>query len=201
MSFTSILLLIFLVAAILIIGGLIKRKVQVKKIFTFTTIMFVLISCIIFSVYQYSQRSSSLIFTKTTNLSDENIGELQLYENIDNKGFTKRYGTNLERIDNSLFDYYKLSDGLIIAVNKDRQIIRIIKNNESDHNIKTNKGIGLGNVVDEVIKVYGKDYYKRMSDFGVPIIGYVDKNKKVTIEFFNYQNEVTEIRYDIMSIE
>lgn len=201
MSFTSILLLIFLVAMILIIWVLIKRKFRVKNIFKISIIILFLISCVIFSAYEYLQRSSSFVFTKTTTLNEENIGGLQLYENIDSKEFINKYGTNLQRIDNALFDYYKLSDGLVIATNKNRQIIRISMDGKSDNSLKTSKGIGLGSLVDEATKVYGQNYYKRIDDSRGPVIGYVDKKKKVTIEFFNYQNKITEISYDISSMQ
>lgn len=34
-----------------------------------------------------------------------------------------------------------------------------------------------------------------------PVIGYVDHERKVTIEFWNVNNEVIEIRYDISLME
>lgn len=201
MSYTIILLLIFLVTIILIIWGFSKSKFRPKKIFKILAIMFILISCVISGAYLYSQRSSSFILTKTTNLTEENIGGLRLYQSIDSKDFILKYGSTLQKTDNALFDYYKLSDGLEIATNKDRQIIRIIKNTDSDNNIKTSKGITLESSVDEIIEAYGENYYKRDSDFGVPVIGYVDKKKNITIEFFYYQNKVTHIRFDITSME
>jgi hypothetical protein len=56
---------------------------------------------------------------------------------------------------------------------------------------------GAGSSVDEIIKVYGNNYYKRMSDIGVSVIGYVDKDRKINLEFSNYENTVVMIRYDI----
>lgn len=197
MPLTTIMLLTFLVFMILIIMVLIKRKFRMKKIFKIITIIFLIISYVLFSAYQYFQRSSKFIFTKTTILTGESIGGFRLYENIDDKEFTNKYMTNYQKIDNVLFDYYKLNNGLIIATNKNRQIIRIMINVKSDNSIKTSKGIGLGNSVDDVIKAYGENYYKRMDDIGIPVIGYVDQKRKVTIEFFNYQNKVTIIKYDI----
>ena len=88
-----------------------------------------------------------------------------------------------------------------IAVNKNRQIIRIAIEDTSGNSIKTSKNIGVGSSVDEIIKVYGNNYYKRMSDIGVSVIGYVDKERKINIEFFNYENIVVMIRYDINSMQ
>ncbi len=201
MGITSILLLISLITIILVIGVFIKRRFPLKKTFRIIIITLISISCITFGAYQYLQRSSSFIFTKTTNFNEENIDGLQLYKSINSKEFIKKYGTNSQRIDNTLFDYYKLSDGLSIATNKDRQIIRIVIDDETDKSIKTSKNINLKNSVDDVIKAYGTNYYKRIDDTGVSVIGYVDKKSKVTLEFFNNQNKVTMIRYDISSMQ
>ena len=172
-----------------------------KKRFKVMIIILVLISCFILSTTAFSQRSRSFIFTKTTYLNEENIGGLQLYDNIDSKEFVKKYGMNTPKLDNDLFDYYKLSNGLTIATNKNRQIIRIAIDDSPGNSIKTSKNIGIGSSVDEIIKVYGNKYYKRMSDIGVSVIGYVDKDRKINLEFFNYQNTVTMIRYDINSMQ
>ena len=126
-----------------------------------------------------------------------------MYESIDSKDFIEKYGTNLIKIDNALFDYCKLSDGLKIAANKERQIIRVIINSETNSNMKTSKGIGLGSSIDDVINAYGANYYKRTEEQMPlsPVIGYVDHERKVTIEFWNIDNEVVKIRYDIASME
>jgi hypothetical protein len=185
----------------LIVLELIKKKVKKNKIFKTITIILLLICCVVFGAYQYLKRSSSFILTKTTNI-EENINGLQLYDNIDSKEFVKKYGTNFKRLDNTLYDYYSLDDSLIIATNKQKQIIRIILvNGQSISTFKTSKGIKLGSQIDDVIKVYGENYYNRMSDIGVPVIGYVDKKRKINLEFFNYKNKVTVIRYDINSME
>ncbi len=86
---------------------------------------------------------------------------------------------------------------MVIATNEKGQIIRIV----DDSNIRTSKGIGLGSSVNETIKVYGNNYYKRIDDSKGTVIGYVDKKKKVTLEFFYNQNIVGEIRCDITSMQ
>ena len=122
--------------------------------------------------------------------------------NILCKMFIEKYGTNIKKLDNSLFDYYELSNGLEIATNKQKQIIRISTSSSQMNTIfKTSKGINLDSSVNDVIKAYGENYYKRMDDSGVSVIGYVDKNRNVTLEFYNYKNKVTMIRYDISSMQ
>lgn len=193
--------IIFLLVMTFIVLVLVKKKVEIKKILKIIVIILISISCVIWGASLCFQRSSSFIFTKTTNLNEENIGGLKLYESIDSKEFVKKYGTNLIKLPNNLFDYYNLRDGLVIATNKNREIIRLVVDNESNTSIKTSMGISLKSSVDDVIKAYGKNYYKRMDDTGVPVIGYVDQRTKITLEFFYYQKQVVEIRYDISSMQ
>ncbi|MBN7577102.1 hypothetical protein C1H57_22895 [Clostridium sp. 2-1] len=203
MSIIGIIISIFLLTSTVLTLGFIKKKFSIKKIFKIIITILLLICCIIFGAYKYFQRSSSFMFTKTTTLGQENIDGIQMYESIDSKEFIQKYGTNLEKIDNALFNYYKLSDGLEIATNKQRQIIRVIINSETNSNMKTSKGIRLGSSVDDVINAYGTNYYKRTEEQmpSSPVIGYVDHEKKVTIEFWNAEDKVVEIRYDITSME
>lgn len=203
MSISGIMIGTFLLAVTVLIVEFIKKKFTIKKAFKIIIIILLLISCTALGAYKYLQRSSSFMFTKTTSLSQENIDGISMYESIDSKEFVQKYGTNLERIDNALFDYYKLSDGLEIATNKQRQIIRVVINSDVKSNMKTSKGIGLGSSVDDVINAYGSNYYKRTEEQmpSSPVIGYVDHEWNVTIEFWNVENRVVEIRYDITSME
>ncbi|OPJ60270.1 hypothetical protein [Clostridium chromiireducens] len=203
MSISGIIISIFLLAVTVLAVELIKKKLTIKKVFKRIIIILLLISCTALGAYKCLQRSSSFMFTKTTSLSQENIDGISMYESIDSKEFVQKYGTNLERIDNALFDYYKLSDGLEIATNKQRQIIRVVINSDVKSNMKTSKGIGLGSSVDDIINAYGTNYYKRTEEQmpSSPVIGYVDHERNVTIEFWNVENRVVEIRYDITSME
>lgn len=203
MGIIGIIISVLLLTVTVLTVGVMKEKFLIKKIFKIIIIILLLISCIIFGAYEYFQRSSSFRFTKTTTLSQEDIDDIKMYESIDSKDFVQKYGTNLKRIDNTIFDYYKLSDGLEIATNKQRQIIRVVINTETNSNIKTSKGIGLGSSIDDVINAYGTNYYKRTEEQmpSSPVIGYVDHKGKVTIEFWNVKNKVVEIRYDIDSME
>ncbi|MCB2358116.1 hypothetical protein [Clostridium estertheticum] len=203
MGIVGIIISILLLTVTALTVGLMRQKFRIKKIFKIIIIVLLLISCIIFGAYEYFQRSSSFRFAKTTTLSQEGIDGIKMYESIDSKNFIKKHGTNLKRIDNTVFDYYKLSDGLKIATNKQRQIIRVVINTETNSNIKTSKGIRLGSSIDDVIIAYGTNYYKRTEEQipSSPVIGYVDHQRKVTIEFWNVKNKVVEIRYDINSME
>ncbi|MBU3075019.1 hypothetical protein [Clostridium estertheticum] len=203
MGIVGIIISIILLTVTVLTVGLMRKKFKIKKIFKIIIIALLLISCIIFGAYEYFQRSSSFRFAKTTTLSQEGIDGIKMYESIDSKNFVQKHGTNLKRIDNTVFDCYKLSNGLEIATNKQRQIIRVVINTETNSNIKTSKGIRLGSSIDDVIIAYGTNYYKRTEEQipSSPVIGYVDHQRKVTIEFWNVKNKVVEIRYDINSME
>jgi len=197
----------------LIILVMINKKVEIKKIIKIIIIMLLLISCVIFGATQFFKRSNSFRFTKTSDLSGENINGVQLYDYIDNEDFIKKYGINLKRLDNDLFDYYKLNNDLVIATNKNRQIIRITTDfseanirittvyNQGNTALKTSKGINLQNSINDIIKAYGENYYMRIDDSKGMVLGYVDKKNKATLEFFYSQNKVTQIQYDISSMQ
>jgi hypothetical protein len=200
LGITGIVIIIFLVTMTLVILAIVKGKVKGKKIIKIIIITLILTSCFLFGAFQYFQRSSSFIFARSTNL-EENINSLRLYDKIDSKEFIKKYGINIKSPDYEGYDYYNLSDGLLIATNKQKQIIAIMNRDTSESTIKTGKGIKLESSVDNIIKFYGPNYYKRMDDTGLSVIGYVDKKRKINLELFYYQNKVKEIRYTINSMQ
>lgn len=57
-------------------------------------------------------------------------------------------------------------------------------------NHRTSKGIGMGDSSNQVIETYGEDYYVR-TDTGADIIGYIDKQHGVSIEFSFHEYELT----------
>lgn len=139
------------------------------------------------------------LVTTSSNLNNENINGLKLHHSMKDDWFINKYGKEYGRIDNVLFDYYKLKDGLVIATNKrEDKIIRIVITNESDKSLKTNKGIGIGDPIEKVKQLYGDRYYTRWEQ-GFKIIGYVDGNE--TLEFWYGINNLDEIRYDISEMD
>jgi hypothetical protein len=93
-----------------------------------------------------------------------------------------------------------LKNGVVIAINKNRQIIRIDGN-------KTSREITIAtSTINDVITAYGNNYYKRITDQGMSVIGYFDQQRHVTIEFGYYPqspipDSISSIRYDITSME
>jgi hypothetical protein len=149
-------------------------------------------------------RSSVFWRTPTTNLSNESVWGLSLFQNIDGHQFNKSFGTYMKRKENAKYEVYELfhydtgSNSAQIIVNKQKQIVSISYFGVA----KTTKGIGFGNSVEDVIKVYGNNYYKRVTEQGISVIGYVDQKEHTTIEFgYNpKQDTVENFRIDIASM-
>lgn len=152
-----------------------------KIIIIFTTIISILLIGV-FSLDQNFGRSYHHFFTKSTNLSKENVEYTYLDDEIDSEKIVSKYGEISEfSHDNELYNYYFLRKGIEIATNKnDSKIIRFVIN---DKNIKTEKGIKIGDKKDKIIELYGSNYYTRLEQ-GTNIIGYVDKEKNWSIEFW-----------------
>ena len=131
--------------------------------------------------------SFQYFFTSITNLKNENIEGLYLFDNIKDEKFIKVYGKQtFKSQDNDLYNYYKIQDGLEIATNDNGDILRFIIETE----IPTGKGIEVGDSISKAKTLYGRNFYKRVEQ-GVDIIGYVDKKHHQHLEFwYDLQNEI-----------
>jgi hypothetical protein len=154
---------------------------------------------VFFSIEVAFSRSYFHFNTFSTDLSQENMKGLRLYDDLTSPLINSNFG-GIDRTHQSRdveeYDYYFLSKNLEIA-SKHGEITRFIV---SEKEIKTEKGIGIHNNKDEVINTYGKNYYKR-SEQGLDIIGYVDKKTKTSIEFWLVDDKVAFFRWDITSME
>lgn len=141
-------------------------------------------------------------FVKSADLSNETFDKVELHDHINTSAYTKRFGEPLEKADNDLYDYYLWKNGLetasIIGGKNKGEIVRLIIgniNNMSRHSdLETIKGIKLGNSKEDIISLYGPNYFKRVEQ-GCSIIGYVDKKNKIIIEFW-LADKVVEIRLE-----
>jgi hypothetical protein len=149
-------------------------------------------------------RSSAFWRTPTTDLGNESIWRLSLFQSINSQEFKEKFSPYMKQEENKYIEVYKLSHydtgshSAQIIVNKQKQIVSINYFGIA----KTTKGIGVGNSVEDIIKAYGNNYYKRVTDQGISVIGYVDQKEHSTIEFgYNpKQNTVENIRIDIASM-
>ncbi|WP_338749110.1 hypothetical protein [Bacillus sp. FJAT-52991] len=169
-----------------------------RNIIIFITIGIILLLTA-FSFNHTFPRSYHHTFTKTTDLSKENIEGLFLNDDFYSEEITKKYGQKTEQSrDVTGYDYYELRKGIEVATNKSGKITRFII---TDKNLETVKGIKIGNKKEDVIKVYGNNYYFRMEQ-GTNIIGYVDKKRGISIEFWlSYDDKIKFYRLDNKSME
>lgn len=170
-----------------------KRLKTNQVIFIFgVIIVLILTSYIIYQFYfEFGSRQLHFKWVDSTSLSKEKIGEYHLFQSI--KTITPQ---PIPENNNDLYDYYTVGSGVEIATKKhDDKVIRIIINKDAKE-LKTAKGIGIGDSKKEVISLYGTSFYERIEQ-GLYIIGYVDKNLHQTLEFWFFDDKVNMIRLDI----
>ncbi|MEG0385369.1 MAG: hypothetical protein RR642_11505 [Solibacillus sp.] len=175
----------------------VKERYMKRNIIIFTTIGIIFL-ILAFSFNHTFARSYHHTFTKTTDLSKENIGGLFVDDDFYSEEITKTYGEKTEQSRNVKgYDYFELKKGIELAVNETGEITRFII---TDSNIETIKGIKIGDKREEVIKTYGKNHYFR-SEQGANIIGYVDKKRNTSIEFWFYNDIVEFYKLDNKSMK
>ncbi|MGR3764224.1 hypothetical protein [Rossellomorea sp. NS-SX7] len=121
---------------------------------------------------------------KSTDLSKENINSVSLSSKEEivfmHFGETKK----IHEIPSPKTEYFIYNDiefGL-----KNNNVFRYFFTG----NHRTSKGIGMGDSSNQVIETYGADYYVR-TDTGADIIGYIDKQHGINIEFSFHEYKLT----------
>lgn len=161
-------------------------------------ILFIVMSIVLAGVSYFDinfSRSYHHKFCKTTDLKNENISGIYLGDRTDDEKVESQYGKISEfSQDNSMYNYYFLSENIEVAREKnDKKIIRFVVNDKS---VESYKGIKIGDSKERIVDLYGDNYYERLEQ-GTNIIGYVDKNKKISIEFWlGINDEVVFYRLD-----
>lgn len=131
-------------------------------------------------------------WTATTDLHEENINGLYLIDNISNQAFVDTYGEHFhENKKTEDHTYFQLQKNIQIAVNAKGEIMRI----SADGNVLTSKGIKEGDSLKKVKAAYGENTYSR-EEQGVDILGYVDKKRNQSLEFWHYKDKVLFYRFD-----
>ena len=168
-------------------------KLNFTILLTFISILLLLVSC--------AQRERSYYFkdTKSIDLSKEEIEKIQLNNEINDEFIQKHGDLNYQKdLKNDSYNYYRIK-GLIIAADKKENIITKIMFTKD--NTRTSRGIHLNDSIDKVKDLYGDSYYNRVEQ-GMNIIGYIDTEAKLTLEFW-YDNDkkIQMIRLDVTSME
>ncbi len=172
----------------LILGILIRNKFIIKISSILISLFIIFFISIFLALFIEESKSLRFHFTKSINLSEENIEKMYLGDSTNQYKIKNKYGKSFSPSkDNVEYNYYNLTDGLEIATNKnDNKIIRFIIDNE---NIKTSRGIHIGDDKNQIIKFYGENYYTR-TEQGLNIIGYIDKKKECCLEFWLGENDI-----------
>lgn len=143
-------------------------------------------------------RSFHHAFTKSIDLKAENIEGLKLYDNIHSDKIVSMYGKQTQQSPNSIeYNYFQLRKGIEVVGNSKGEVLRFIV---TDKVLETAKGIKLGDNDIKVKDVYGNNYYSRREQ-GAEIMGYIDKEKSISIEFWMHDNKVVLIRLDDISMK
>ena len=122
---------------------------------------------------------------------------LFLNEDFNSGKITKIHGKKTEQSRNVTgYDYFELKEGIEVAVNKTGKITRFII---TDSSLETVKGLKIGDNKEDVIKAYGKNHHSR-SEQGANIIGYVDKKREISLEFWLFDDKVDFYRLDYISM-
>jgi len=146
-----------------------------------------------FTLGQTFPRSYHHLLTNTTNLGKEDIDGLSLNNDFYSGKISEKYGKELEKSrDVENYDYFELTNGIEVAVDKKGKITRFII---TERGLETAKGIKIGDTKEDIIKAYGDNYYFRVEQ-GANIIGYVDKERERSLEFWLFDNEVNLYRLD-----
>jgi len=169
-----------------------------KRIIIFIVSVGILLLLTAFTLDQTFPRSYHHLITNRTNLGSENVDGLSVNDDFSSEKISEKYGEKTEQSrDVENYDYFQLSNGIEVAVNNNGKITRFIV---TDSHLTTSKGIKIGDDKKTIIQSYGEHYYFR-SEQGSDIIGYVDKKRNKSIEFWLYDNKVHLFRLDHNSME
>src|SRR3954449_4156029 len=112
----------------------------------------VIVMALLLSAFSFNHTFPRLYhhtFTKTTDLSKENIEGLLLKDDFNSEEITKSYGKKTEQSRNVTgYDYFELKKGIEIAVNEKGNITRFTI---TDNHLETVKGIKIGDNKEDVI--------------------------------------------------
>lgn len=169
-----------------------------KRIIIFVVSIVIILLLFAFTLDQTFPRSYHYLITNTINLGNESVDGLSLNDDFYSKEISEKYGKKTEQSrDVENYDYFKITNEIEVAVNKKGKITRFII---TDSSLETAKGIKIGDTKKDIIKAYGDNYYFRIEQ-GLDIIGYVDKKRDISLEFWLVNNKVNFYRLDNKSMK
>ncbi len=127
-------------------------------------------------------------FVSSTFLPQEGLGEVSLLDPV-NDEFKERHGP-YSKSENVFYKELLRFSPFHVGTNDDDRIVYLQAN---DNNMATHKGVTIGTQIEKVKNLYGEDFYSR-TEQGMPIIGYIDRESNITVQFWHYQGKVMHIR-------
>ena len=151
-----------------------------------------------FTLDQSFPRSYHHFITSSTNLNNENVDGLSINDYFHSKKIAVKDGNKMEQSrDVENYDYFKLNNGIEVAVNNKGKITRF---NVTDSHLETAKGIKIGDEKKAIVQAYGDHSYFR-TEQGADIIAYIDKKRNISLEFWLFDNKVKFYRLDHKSMK
>ncbi|RFU69311.1 hypothetical protein [Bacillus sp. V59.32b] len=148
-------------------------------LFIFVVLVFLLNNCTLFQ-----NKKAIVADTPSTDLSEENLDGIAIGMKIKDSNFINKHQIKKDDSDSYSLDNDKYS----IMTDNEGEIIYI----SGDETAKTNKGIKVGDPINQAIKKYGKNYYEYTVQ-GVQTIGYVDHKNKCKIDIWYVDDKVYSI--------
>ncbi|MDR6227320.1 hypothetical protein [Desmospora profundinema] len=159
-----------------------------------TIVIFVILLCGTFVVgfvasYLSPYLGLGSLWVTSTSLEEESIDGIRLGDSFHENKWKMKYG-EYEELD---IDLYKRSldfEPISVSTDQNDQIVYL---SASSPEITTSRRVHVGNTMDDVIRAYGKDYFKEMEQGNNKVV-YLDRDKGMRLKFWEYQGEVLEIR-------
>lgn len=169
-----------------------------KRILIFTAAVGAILLLSAFTLDQSFPRSYHHLIASSTNLGSENVDGLSVNDEFSSKKISEKYGEKIEQSrDVENYDYFQLTKGIEVAVNNKGKIARFIV---TDRHLNTAKGIKIGDEKKAIVQAYGDNDYFR-TEQGADIIGFVDKKRNISLEFWLFDNKVNFYRLDNKSMK
>ena len=170
-----------------------------NKLLIFPVILVVLIGLSFNAIISPNlSRSFHHTLTKSIDLNSETVEGLKLYNNINSDSIVSTYGKQTQQSRDVIgYNYHELRKGIEVAVDSKGDISRFIV---TDEQLVTAKGIKLGDSDTNIKNAYGNNHYYRREQ-GADILGYIDKARNVSIEFWMHDNKIVLICLDDTSMK
>ncbi|WP_139367572.1 hypothetical protein [Bacillus alkalicellulosilyticus] len=150
----------------------------------------------------YITREEAMNEVKSTDLSNENIDGIMLGMDITDVEIIEEHGEFVVHPDNEdiapkaskmSYDLYWNEEHIIRVDRATREIV-MIAHLENNTNASTMYGVTRGTPLEDVIDLYGEDYYiYKDSSQTLNEIGYVDHNNNIRIAFIHFDEKVAHI--------